>query len=74
MPKLQDKEGLRLGNKLKLAHIQWRQQKMKVNLAAQALSASLADAIEYCTEVLKLEQFQGLGMIILQEIFFKVHL
>ena len=44
--KLQDKEGLRLGNKLKTAHIEWRQQKMKVNLAAQALSSSVADAIE----------------------------
>ncbi|KAJ4920936.1 hypothetical protein JOQ06_016531, partial [Pogonophryne albipinna] len=27
--KLQEKEGLRLGNKLKMAHIQWRNQKMK---------------------------------------------
>ena len=32
--KLQDNEGLRLGNKLKTIHIKWRQQKMKVNLAA----------------------------------------
>ena len=32
---------------------------MKVNLAAQALSSSVADAIEYCSRVLKLEQFQG---------------
>ena len=50
LQKLQDKEGLRLGNKLKLAHIQWQQQKMKVNLAAQSLSSSVADAIEYCTK------------------------
>ena len=59
LQKLQDDEGLRLGNKLKLAHIKWEQQKMKVDLAAQALSASVADAIEYCTNVLKLPQFQG---------------
>ena len=39
LQKLQDTEGLRLGNKLKTAHIRWRQQKVKVNLAAQALSS-----------------------------------
>ena len=59
LQKIQDDEGLRLGNKLKLAHIKWEQQKMKVDLAAQAFSASVADAIEYCTNVLKLPQFQG---------------
>ena len=57
--KLQNDEGLRLGNKLKKAHVQWRQQKMKVNLAAQSLSSSVADAIEYCATILKLPQFQG---------------
>ena len=59
LQELQDKEGLRLGNKLKAAHINWSCQKMKVNLAAQALSASVADAIEYCNVVLKLPQFHG---------------
>ena len=59
LQKLQDEEGLRLGNKLKLAHIQWRQQKMKVNLAAQSFSSSVADAIEYCHTTLKLQQFEG---------------
>ena len=58
LQQLQEK-GLRLGNKLKLAHIRWWQQKMKVNLAAQTFSASVADAIEYCTNTLKLDQFQG---------------
>ena len=33
--------------------------KMKVNLAAQALSPSVADALEFCCNVLKLQQFQG---------------
>ena len=56
---LQNEEGLRLGNKLKKAHIQWKQQKMKVNLAAQSPSASVADAIEFCAATLKLPQFQG---------------
>ena len=32
---LQETEGLRLGNKLKNAHIQWTKQKMKVNIAAK---------------------------------------
>ena len=32
---------------------------MKVNLAAQAFSSSVADAIDYCREVLKIPQFQG---------------
>ena len=59
LQKLQDKEGLRLGNKLKLAHIQWQQQKMKVDLAAKSLSSSVADAFEYCTNTLKLPQFKG---------------
>ena len=59
LQRLQETEGLRLGNKLKKAHIQWKQQKMKVNLAAQSLSSSVADAIEYCWSELKLPQFQG---------------
>ena len=37
LQKLQDDEGLRLGNKSKLAHIKWEQQEMKVDLAVQAL-------------------------------------
>ena len=49
----------RLGNKLKSSHINWQQQKMKVNLAAQTFSSSVADAIEYCTTNLKLSRFQG---------------
>ena len=32
---------------------------MKVHLAAQSLSSSVADAIEYCTKTLKLPQFKG---------------
>ena len=59
LQKLQESEGLHLANKLKMAHIKWQQQKMKVNLAAQVLSSSVADAIEYCAFTLKLPQFQG---------------
>lgn len=57
--KLQEKEGLRLGNKLKMAHIQWRNQKMKVHLAAQLFSSSIAAALEYCEQHLKYPQFSG---------------
>jgi hypothetical protein len=32
---------------------------MKVNLAAQTFSASVADAIEFCTTNLNLKQFDG---------------
>ncbi|EZA47328.1 THAP domain-containing protein [Ooceraea biroi] len=45
---LQEQEGLRAGNRLKIAHIQYWKMKMKVALAAQTLSSSVADAIEFC--------------------------
>lgn len=57
--KLQEEEGLRLGNRLKAAHMNWEKQKMKVNLAAQAVSSSVADAIEFCNKELHLPQFKG---------------
>ncbi|KAI5743067.1 hypothetical protein M8J77_014103 [Diaphorina citri] len=47
---LQDTEGLRLANKLTKGHMNWQDQKMKVRLAAQTLSESVATAIEYCRE------------------------
>ncbi|KAJ8334003.1 hypothetical protein SKAU_G00413220 [Synaphobranchus kaupii] len=56
---LQEKEGLWLGKKLRMAHIQWRKQKMKVHLAAQLFSSSVADALEYCEQELKYPQFRG---------------
>lgn len=56
---LQRKEGLRLGNKLTNAHVKWEKQKMKVMLAVQALSASVADALEFCENELKLPEFKG---------------
>ena len=59
--KLQEKEGLHLANKLKLAHIHWHSQKMKVKLAAQVLSQSVADAIEFLDTKLHLPEFKGSG-------------
>ena len=54
---LQEKEGLHLANKLRSAHISWQQQKMKVNLAAQTLSSSVADALHFCRDELCLPEF-----------------
>lgn len=50
--KLQESEGLHLGNKIKKAHIYFRRQKMKVKLAVQVFSRSVADAIDFCREVI----------------------
>jgi hypothetical protein len=49
--KLQEEAQFRLGNKLRKAHIEWWKQKMKVDLAAEAL--------EFCKDFLGLPQFQG---------------
>ena len=59
---LQEKEGLRLANKLRSLHVNWKPAKMKVNLAAQTLSSSVADALEYCEGKLHdMPQFNGCG-------------
>ena len=57
--KLQTEEGLHAGNKLRQAHIDYQRNKMKVNLASQTCSASVADALEYCENDLHLPQFTG---------------
>lgn len=54
---LQEKEGVHMANKLRSAHINRHQHKMKVNLAAQSLSSSVADAIDYCSDHLKMNAF-----------------
>lgn len=56
---LQQKEGLHLGNKLTKVHMEWAKQKIKVRLAVQTLSSSVADALDFCEYKLKLPQFQG---------------
>jgi hypothetical protein len=62
MHKLQETEGLRLANKLRSAHVDWKPKKMKVNLAAQTVSSSVADALEYCEGKLhEMPQFRGCG-------------
>lgn len=47
---LQENEGLHLGNKLKKDHVYYIRQKMKVRLATQLFSNSVADALQYCLD------------------------
>lgn len=48
---LQEEMGLRLANKLTKRHMNWKNMKMKVKLAAEMLSSSVADALEYLCKV-----------------------
>lgn len=56
---LQESEGLRAGTKLTRKHIDWERCKMKVSLAAQTLSSSVADALDFLREDLKLPDFKS---------------
>ena len=56
---LQEEEGLNLANKLHINHIFWRRHKMKVKLAAQTISSSVADALEFLQNDIKHEKFQN---------------
>lgn len=55
---VQQTEGLHLANKLRRAHIEWERQPMKVSLAAQVMSTSVATALAECRE-LQLEGFSN---------------
>ena len=44
---LQESEGLRFGNKLSGKHIEFQHHKMNLKVAAQTLSNSVADAMEF---------------------------
>jgi hypothetical protein len=54
---LQQLQGLHVANRLRAAHINYERQKMKVSLAAQTLSASVGNALQFCRETLKLPEF-----------------
>ena len=56
---VREQEGFKLGNKLPNNHIQFERHKMNVSLAAQRLSASVADATDFMNIALKLPQFRG---------------
>jgi len=59
LEQLQAQQGLRAGNKLTARHISWTKQKVKVNLAAQTLSSSVGDALEFCHTDLGLQEFEN---------------
>ena len=55
----QEKIGQKLANKLSKKHMQWKNMKMKVKLAAEVLSSSVADALEYLR--VNDKEFEGCG-------------
>ncbi len=57
LQKLQELEGLNLGNKLSSNHLKFQKHKMNVRLAAQTLSSSVANAIEFLDKSTKLPSF-----------------
>lgn len=59
LERLQAEEGLRAGNKLRKAHVKFQKMKMKVSLAVQLISSSVASAIEFANKDLNLPQFKG---------------
>lgn len=54
---LQEQEGCHLANKLRKQHIFYFKQKMKVKLATQLLSKSVADALKFCKYNLNIDDF-----------------
>ena len=56
---LQQEEGLKMANKLSFNHIKFERHKMNVRLAAQTLSSSVADAIEFLDVGMKNQKFQN---------------
>lgn len=59
LAELQDETGLHLANRLTKRHIEFRNSIMNVKLATQLLSRSVALAIKFCREELKLPEFVG---------------
>ncbi len=49
----QEEEGLSLANEINVNHILWQRHKMKVKLAVQTLSSSVANALELLQKDLK---------------------
>lgn len=55
---LKDKVGIHAGTKIRNRHINYYKENMKVKLAAQTFSTSVADAFEYCCNSLKTDDFK----------------
>lgn len=58
---LQDEQGLKLGNEFSAQRLEYQKHKMNVRLAAQTLSSSVADAIEFLDVSMKLTHFKNSG-------------
>lgn len=57
--KLQESHDLHPAIKIRRRHLNYHKEKMKVKLAVQTFSDSVADALVYCNEDLKLTKFEG---------------
>ena len=55
--RIQESEGFTFANKFSSKHLQFEKHKMNVKLAAQTLSSSVADAIEFLDSLMKLTEF-----------------
>lgn len=55
---LQETEGLHCGTKIRRRHIDFKREKIKVNLAVQVLSRSTSDALSFLEDALELPNFQ----------------
>lgn len=53
----QDGLGIHFATKIRNRHINFTKEKMKVRIAAQTLSKSVADALRYCKNTVKLKEF-----------------
>ena len=60
---LQKREGFHLGNKLKEEHIEFTKNKMKVRLATQVLSRSVAKSLLVCQDM-KMPDFKEAHVLI----------
>ena len=56
---MQEEEGLTLEKKIYVNHVHWQQHKMKVKYALQALSSSVANALEFLKTDLKHAEFEN---------------
>lgn len=56
---LQEIAGVRLANKLTKQHVNFKNNKMKVRLAVQVLSDSVANAILHCDKTLEMKPFEN---------------
>lgn len=57
--KLQEDSGLHAATKLRKKHLEWVNEKMKVSLAVQTLSKSVAEALDFLNKDLNMTDFQG---------------